>query len=140
MRIVDRIKKRWRHQPPEPERRVLIPGQVADKDRLRPDGTFYVDVATDPTFGFSIGPEFLRTHPAGTCGGEWCVIHNPSAHHMREWPLCWRSDTGAMERMCRHEVGHPDPDHLAWARSVFPGYQGVHGCCAEFCCTPPDPQ
>lgn len=112
-----------------------------DVDRIQFDDTFYVDDATDPAFGFSIGPQYLRTHPPEVCfNDEACVIHNPSAHHMREWPLTYRGDSGDMERTCPHGVGHPDPDHLAWAKAVFPGYVGVHGCCHEQCCIPPNPQ
>lgn len=43
---------------------------------------------------------------------------------MRDWPLNWRADAGVMERLCPCGVGHPDPDHLAYARSLTP----VHDC------------
>lgn len=44
----------------------------------------------------------------------------------------WRSDRGIMERICRHGVGHPDPDDPAlkgkdgWAEAVH----GCDGCCS----------
>jgi hypothetical protein len=34
----------------------------------------------------------LTTHDEAKCRGQhWC-IHNPSAHHMRDWPMNWRQD------------------------------------------------
>jgi hypothetical protein len=102
--------------------------------------------------GFQLpGPRALRTHPRARCRGRHCVIHNPSGHHMRDWPLNWRSDTGVMERICPCGTGHPDPDHMTHVRSLTPPHdcaaghqdcpwphlewQGVHGCCG--CCAPP---
>lgn len=92
--------------------------------------------ATEPLFGEHIGQVALRTHPEGACSGEYCCIHNPSDHHMREWPQLWRSDKGLMERTCPHGVGHPDPDDIAHKRRVnAPNLESVtvHGCCG--CCT-----
>jgi hypothetical protein len=61
-----------------------------------------------------------RQHPRTACrasakagGPKHCVIHNPSRHHMREWPLLLRSTT-LLERVCPHGVGHPDPDSAAF--------------------------
>jgi hypothetical protein len=54
---------------------------------------------------------------------------------MRDWPLNWRADTGVMERICEHGVGHPDPDHLDYARSLDATRaegQAIHGC--DGCC------
>lgn len=66
-----------------------------------------------------------------------CVIHNPSDHVMKDWPLNWRGDRGLMERICPHGIGHPDPDDLAFkARTRGEEnvrYEGVHGC--DGCCT-----
>lgn len=81
--------------------------------------------------------ERLRgVHPREQCEGRGipCCIHEPSDHHMRTWPMNWRSDTGVMERTCPHGVGHPDPDHMAYVRSLNAGleWQGVHGC--DLCC------
>jgi len=72
------------------------------------------------------GPHVLRVHPATKCAGEACTIHNPSDHHMRQWPLNWRGDRGTMERICPHGVGHPDPDGIS--------EDTVHGC--DGCCRP----
>jgi len=69
----------------------------------------------------------VRVHDAGKCKGEHCVIHNPSDHHMKDWPTNWRQDRNMMERICPHGVGHPDPDDL--------NKDTVHGC--DGCCVPP---
>ena len=80
----------------------------------------------------------LWVHPESDCDGEDCTIHNPSNHHMREWPTHWRGDKGSMERICKCGVGHPDPDDLAFkikmAKKFGRDYEhlGVHGCCG--CC------
>ena len=82
----------------------------------------------------------LRTHVLDDCIGEFCPIHNPSGHHMREWPITIRFDRGALtERVCSHGCGHPDPDSLAYFRRKlgdrYPRYAlGVHGC--DGCCRP----
>jgi hypothetical protein len=82
----------------------------------------------------------LRVHAAGDCVGPNCVIHNPSHHHMRDWPLHWRADRGLMERICEHGVGHPDPDHLDFVRHTKGGAaaetESVHGC--DGCCAQHD--
>jgi hypothetical protein len=89
--------------------------------------------ATEPLFGFSIGRVELKSlHPETACAGRACVIHNPSNHHMREWPMLWRGDRRLMERTCPHGVGHPDPDDLAWQISQGRDWQAVHGC--DGCC------
>lgn len=92
--------------------------------------TFMVDHATDPIFGLQLegGPfELTKVHDRDACRGPHCVIHNPSDHHMRDWPLNWRADRQLMERTCPHGVGHPDPDTLG---------DGIHAC--DMCCVVPD--
>ena len=66
-------------------------------------------------------------HPLSACVGRPCVIHNPSDHHMQDWPTHWREDRHMMERLCPHGVGHPDPDDIT--------EDTVHGC--DGCCLPP---
>lgn len=74
-----------------------------------------------------VGGQLLHnTHQPGTCMGEYCCIHNPSDHHMREWKMNWRGDRRLMERICEHGVGHPDPDDIST--------DTVHGC--DGCCAP----
>ena len=76
----------------------------------------------------------LMVHGKDDCHGH-CPIHNPSDHNMVDFPTHWRFDIGVMERICKHGVGHPDPDGLAYmvekmgkSAEAF----GVHGCCG--CC------
>jgi hypothetical protein len=105
--------------------------------------------ATDLLFGMSLGEVIMKVHDLSQCEGRAipCCIHNPSDHHMVTWPMNWRADTGVMERRCVHDVGHPDPDHMAYVRSLTPEHecpgedecvyphlewQGVHGC--DGCC------
>lgn len=63
--------------------------------------------------------DMRNVHPLSACADQVvCVIHRPSEHHMRRWPLLWRSDRypGLFERICPHGVGHPDPDQFEhWA-------------------------
>jgi hypothetical protein len=68
----------------------------------------------------------LIVHPKTKCKGQNCCIHNPSDHHMRDWPQNWRGDRNLMERICPHGIGHPDPDD--------PNPDKVHGC--DGCCDP----
>lgn len=74
----------------------------------------------------------LPTHPPEKCEGEDrpCLVHRPSDHHMRSWPLNWRADRNLMERWCPHGIGHPDPDEINPDTS--------HGC--DGCCQPPRPE
>ena len=83
----------------------------------------------------------LLVHNKETCGGESCVIHNPSNHHMKDWPTHWREDRGMMERICKCGIGHPDPDDLIHrikqakiAGVKDTNYLSIHGCCG--CCNP----
>ena len=69
-----------------------------------------------------------------------CVIHNPSKHKMRDWPLVLRS-SGLLERQCPHGVGHPDPDsarYMNWRYKTDSWW--VHGChlddSGRLCCAP----
>jgi len=84
-----------------------------------------------------IGQKVL-VHSKEDCEGEYCCIHNPSDHHMKDWPTCWRQDRGMMERICPHGIGHPDPDDIAFKKRVAikykrPSYDsGIHGC--DGCC------
>lgn len=95
---------------------------------------FKVDSIAEPSLGIQVGPGVLTdVHPPDKCAGRACVIHNPSQHHMRDWPLNWRADTRIMERLCpTHLTGHPDPDDVAWHKSQGRDWAGVHGCCG--CC------
>lgn len=50
------------------------------------------------------------------CTKYGCSIHAPSDHKLKTFPTRWRDDIKAMERLCPHKIGHPDPDHLAWVK------------------------
>ena len=67
------------------------------------------------------------THSANKCAGKNCPVHNPSNHHMKDWPQHYRTDRGITERICKHGVGHPDPDDRTT--------DTIHGC--DGCCAPP---
>ena len=68
----------------------------------------------------------LHTHAAFECREENCVVHNPSDHHMRTWPINYRMDRGITERICKHGIGHPDPDCI---RAKEDSIHGCDGCC-----------
>ena len=89
------------------------------------------------TFVTSSGQELVNVHTKNECAGPYCVIHNPSDHHMRDWPLNWRQDRQIMERICPHGIGHPDPDDQAYLRSIGRYGEDVHGC--DGCCFEPHP-
>jgi hypothetical protein len=94
---------------------------------------YLIGDATDPFIGAHQGVAVLKNvHPSPACRGEFCVIHNPSEHHMRLWPLVWRDDMGVMERTCPHGVGHPDPDDAALLERTGRREFTVHGC--DMCC------
>lgn len=76
--------------------------------------------------------------PHQCANGTYCCIHNPSLHKMRDWPMNLR-ETGLIERLCEHGVGHPDPDSAAWLDRQHkhkPGTWSVHGC--DGCCGEPE--
>jgi hypothetical protein len=79
----------------------------------------------------------VTVHSEASCDPQYaCVIHRPSNHKMKEWPLVWRHDRypTVMERLCKHAVGHPDPDGVAYNVRSFPDghMSAVHGC--DGCC------
>lgn len=114
----------------------------------------YDDIAvvlTDPFFGMptktiTVGEFKKFGHKQENCRGRNCVLHRPSDHPLARRPMVWRADTGVMERTCIHGVGHPDPDHMAYVKSLTPNHdcpgkcddyphldwQGFHGC--DGCC------
>lgn len=80
------------------------------------------------------GRKLGGVHFKKDCEGP-CVLHNPSGHHMSEWPLLWRYDRHIFERLCAHGIGHPDPDQYAYWARTDQEHQGVHGC--DGCCSKP---
>lgn len=68
-----------------------------------------------------------RVHDKGKCyNTDRCVIHKKTDHNMRVFPQHYRSDTGEMERLCPHGIGHPDPDDTRANKT-----HGCDGCCSE---------
>lgn len=77
--------------------------------------------------------EIRMSNVHSECYAETCVIHNPTDHHMREWPLHWYADGGFFVRYCHHLSLHPDPDTVEWTKSQ--GLSLEHGC--DGCCRTP---
>ena len=65
-------------------------------------------------------------HNKELCKDRFCCIHNPSNHHMIDWPQVWRDDRKLMERVCPHGIGHPDPDDISKDK-----IHGCDGCCIK---------
>lgn len=74
-----------------------------------------------------------RVHQPDQCEGHPCWVHRPSSHHMNTWPIFWRSDRTTAERLCEHEVGHPDPDDAAYHQRLGRDVSAHHcdDCCAR---------
>lgn len=74
----------------------------------------------------------LETHDESQCKEQHCCIHNPSNHHMRDWPIKYRANLGIVERICPHGIGHPDPDDIAYHLKQGNSWIAIHGC--DGCC------
>lgn len=74
------------------------------------------------------GQVLLSVHDEGQCGDRPCVIHHPSEHQLRLMATYWRDDVRIMERICKHGVGHPDPDS-PWPEDDPRWSHGCDGCC-----------
>jgi hypothetical protein len=72
----------------------------------------------------------IKVHGPLKCKGNPCPIHNPSDHHMKNWPTNWRGDRSIMERICEHGIGHPDPDDWRIRSGEDDGNHGCDGCCS----------
>lgn len=79
-----------------------------------------------------LGKTQYRIHDKETCLG-YCPFHNPSRHKMVKWKMTIRA-SGLVERLCKHGIGHPDPDSLTYFEGLDVKYQylAVHGC--DGCC------
>lgn len=78
----------------------------------------------------------LKVHAAGTCQGDWCVVHKPMPGPWTDWPLHWRGDRNIMERICPCGVGHPAAEQLGWWASSGREFMSIHGCCGRCKCGP----
>ena len=74
------------------------------------------------------GISLTNVHDETLCAHRHCVIHNPSDHHMRSWPLHWRDDRGIFERIDAIGCGHPDPDQFGYWQETGQDGMAVHGC------------
>lgn len=81
-----------------------------------------------------VGGQTITAHEPEECAGKVCCIHNPSVHHMSGWWQNYRDDTGVMERICPHGIGHPDPDDVVFLMQRDGEADTVHGC--DGCCNP----
>lgn len=52
-------------------------------------------------------------HPRSWCSGS-CVVHNPSKHWMRDYPLGFDKELKAFVRKCSHGMDHQDPDERTY--------------------------
>lgn len=98
--------------------------------------TFAVDGFIDWDGSPHLTSSVIRNiHEEHQCAGRYCVIHNPSDHHMRNLPLIWNSPESQMERLCDHDFTHPDPDDIAyWVDIAQQPWKAVHECCPHNCC------
>ena len=87
------------------------------------------------------GNKLVGVHPAGTCLGPNCAIHNPSDHPLNDAPFEWWEEVRLLNRVCEHGFRHPDPDDLRFkmammdwmiveaATSVHLVEENCDGCC-----------
>jgi len=86
----------------------------------------------------SMGFEW-NIHHKDLCKGSYCPFHNPSDHPLKNAPINIRVDKGGLvERICKHGIGHPDPDSVAYFHKHGEKWAGVHGC--DGCCNRGDKQ
>ena len=75
----------------------------------------------------------IQTHGENRCRGQHCVIHNPSDHHMKTWPLQFLPDRAWLAiRVCPHRMGHPDPDSVDYMVTrgiITAAFHDCDGCC-----------
>jgi hypothetical protein len=81
------------------------------------------------TFEDDFGTKLRNVHQPSKCEGHACVIHHPSDHSMRKFPLLWRIDKRVFERICPHGIGHPDPDDIEFQDQPWLTIHGCDGCC-----------
>lgn len=84
------------------------------------------------------GQKLVNVHSLSMCE-EPCPIHAPSRRAEEMGELLWRDDRRMFERVCRHGVGHPDPDWLGFVERTEGAErartESVHGC--DGCCSRP---
>ena len=73
----------------------------------------------------------VRGHHVADCPDP-CPIHRPTSHHMVTWPPIRRAGADYIERVCPHDLPHPDPDD----HHIRAAYQQPRHAC-DGCCRPP---
>lgn len=89
------------------------------------------------------GEVLTRVHDPAKCEGKHpCVIHGPTDHHMRDWPLYYLAEDKTFVRYCPHGESHPDPDQIVYWRERDVEYLSLHACdgCCEPRCAESDPE
>lgn len=79
----------------------------------------------------------LQTHSPSQCVGNFCSIHNPSDHPLRDAPQLWDGRFKAIYRLCSHGHVHIDVDDFTFkVRLALPpavlALISVHDC--DGCC------
>ena len=80
------------------------------------------------------GQVITNVHSEVLCEGRSCPVHSRTNHSMRVFPQNFREDTGVMERLCTHGIGHPDPDGFPYMEMTNNNWMKIHGC--DGCCHP----
>lgn len=80
--------------------------------------------------------QLVRVHLPSVCVNEYCVIHNPSDHHMVDWLVRYEQYSTLVMRVCPHDVDHPDPDSAHALDRLKPqrGLSYMHHEMCDGCC------
>lgn len=78
--------------------------------------------------------ELVNVHSPNSCAqADGCGIHNrPSDHALKDAPMFWRDAEYILERMCKHDIAHPDKDSAAYLRAIGQDHKNLHTC--DGCC------
>lgn len=79
----------------------------------------------------------VNVHSVLACQGRVCIVHSPTEHHMRTWPIWWESERSRFERQCVCGNTHPDPDQFWFWEQRGLLRRAEHNC--DGCCIAPAP-
>ena len=131
----------WRNDPSlkpvQPKKPPRVIRSAAGASQTPPPSTVYVSLHTkrgtthaDERNTLHITGQVISTHRRNTCLDYWCAVHNPSPHHMRDWPQQWDDIKNCIVRVCTHGQAHIDPDNNGVdARFYKTHHQECDGCC-----------
>ena len=74
----------------------------------------------------------IYSHDPTECPEAVCVFHNRTNHHIRDFRQRWNLSRGIMERICTHNVPHPDPDDRRIISGEDNGKHNCDACCIRF--------